>query len=281
MDTDRKQIHVNKPVQTKFDSVWFHDQHMFSISSVSEDVCTVTSPEFLSPGDELVQRFFLTDANDVLHAFEEHWKPQWNQLAFVSEANWQRMVGFVTHYLPPGQLHLEPLSLDTWTPTVRTFKRNAARGYDGFSRADLQNMPSAFSSALLHMLNQIETNELAWPQQIAFGAVIGLSKVDQAHEEGQFRPITLFSTVYGAWARLRTKQILRQLVDVLPPEALGFLPRRETTEVWMMLQAQIEFMLQSGQHFAGLSTDLKKAFNDIGRRQVFLLARHMGIPARL
>ena len=62
-----------------------------------------------------------------------------------------------------------------------------------------------------------------------------------------------------------------------PLKQLGFLPKRETTEVWMMLQAQIELMLQSQQDYAGLSTDLRRAFNHIGRPQVFMLANTIGL----
>ena len=46
----------------------------------------------------------------------------------------------------------------------------------------------------------------------------------------------------------------------------------------MMLQAQIELMLQSQQDYAGLSTDLRRAFNHIGRPQVFMLATQLGLP---
>ena len=64
----------------------------------------------------------------------------------------------------------------------------------------------------------------------------------------------------------------------VPPEALGFLPRRETTEVWLHLQAHIEVMLMYQQDYCGLLTDLKRAFNHIGRDQVFMIAEHVGIP---
>ena len=150
-----------------------------------------------------------------------------------------------------------------------------------FPKDDLKNMPESHTSSLLALLHSIETTDTPWPQQLAFGTVIGLSKVENAHEENQFRPITLFSTIYRTWSRLRTREMIRQLAEVMPPEALGFLPHRETTEIWLVLQAHIELMLQLCQDYAGLSTDLKKAFNHIGRSQVFMTAEHLGLPLQL
>jgi hypothetical protein len=37
-------------------------------------------------------------------------------------------------------------------------------------------------------------------------------------------------------------------------------------------------MLMYQQDYCGLSTDLKRAFNHIGRDQVFMIAEHVGIP---
>ena len=143
----------------------------------------------------------------------------------------------------------------------------------------LAAMPDSFLQAFLRMMHQIEYSDTPWPAQLCFGTVIGLAKIDAAHDVGHFRPITLFSTLYRTWARLRTKQLLRQMVRFVPPEALGFLPKRETTEVWLVLQAQIEPMLQQDHTYCGLLDDLKRAFNNIGRTQVFLVAKRLGLPA--
>eukprot|EP00435_Cladocopium_sp_Y103_P073834 s627_g45.t1 len=281
IDVEGHQIQLDKHVQTKFDSVWYHDQHLLSITGVSADLCTVSSVEHLVPGDELVQRYFLTDTNDVLSAFAEHWKPRWNSLAQVSDHDWQRITGFARHYML--QLHFDwrPLDEVTWRKTVKRFKPRAARGPDGFSKEDLTCMPTSFLSALLQMLHAVETTDVAWPTQLAFGTVLGLSKCDNAHLEGQYRPITLFSAIYRTWARLRTHQFLWQMAQHIPPEALGFLPHRETTEVWLSLQALIELSVQSKTDMAGLSTDLRRAFNHIGREQTFMVATHLGLPEQL
>ena len=204
-----------------------HDQHLIHITSASEDMCTVSSSDDLAPGDELTQRSFITDTDDILQALTEHWKPRWNNLAELQDADWQRVVGFTKHYMP--QMHFQWADLDppSWRSMVKKFKATAARGPDGFSKADLQHLPGPFLESLLGLPHAVETTDTEWPSQLTSGTVLGLSKVDGAHNETQFRPITLFSTIYRTWARLRTRQMVRQLAQYMPAEALGFLPNRE------------------------------------------------------
>ena len=75
--------------------------------------------------------------------------------------------------------------------------------------------------------------------------------------------------------------MIRQIAQYMPPEALGFLPHRETAELWLLLQGQIEVMLAYGDTLGGLSSDMKRAFNHIGRKQVFHLGHHLGFPDAL
>ena len=183
--------------------------------------------------------------------------------------------------MPKHHFSWPALTPSSWRATAKRFKAHAARGPDGFAREDAVHMPDSHLDQFLSLLHHIEHDDLQWPQQLSFATVIGLAKVDGAHEEGQFRPINLFSTLYRNWARMRTKQMLQQMSHVMPVEALGFIQHRETTEVWLQLQAHIELMLQRGEAFAGLSTDLKRAFNNIGRKQVFMVAQHLGLPWQL
>ena len=136
-------------------------------------------------------------------------------------------------------------------------------------------MPYDHVNKLLHMFDQIEKGEASWPKQLLCGLVIGIAKTRDAHEEGQFRPITLFSMLYRCWAKLRTKHMINQLSQYIPAEALGFLPHQEAAEVWLMLQGQIEVMLAYDEPYCGLSSDVRRAFNHIGRPQVFQLGHHL------
>ena len=183
--------------------------------------------------------------------------------------------------MPKHHFSWPALTPSSWRATAKRFKSACGAWPRWFAREDVVHMPDSHLDQFLSLLHHIEHDDLQWPQQLSFATVIGLAKVDGAHEEGQFRPINLFSSLYRNWARMRAKQMLQQMSHVMPVEALGFIQHRETTEMWLQLQAHIELMLQRGEAFAGLSTDLKRAFNNIGRKQVFIVAQHLGLPWQL
>eukprot|EP00435_Cladocopium_sp_Y103_P072449 s162_g40.t1 len=281
VDQESGQVHLDQPLHDKFDSVWTHLGHTVDVVQGSGDICTVSDPERLSPGDELVQRIFVTDTNDILSALEAHWQPRWSALADIPSDQWRRIMDFTQRYMPRHTFSWPVLTMDMWQRSAKRFKTHAARGPDGFHKDDLVHMPASHQSqllSLLHSIEHVEHDATPWPAQFSFGNVVGLAKIDGAHEEGHFRPITVLSTQYRNWARLRTRQLLHQMSQFMPPEVLGFMPHRETTEVWFHLQATIELMIQQGHPYSGLSTDLRRAFNNIGRKQIFMVAAHLGLP---
>eukprot|EP00438_Fugacium_kawagutii_P028105 Skav224950 [mRNA] locus=scaffold1186:12077:14866:- [translate_table: standard] len=87
--------------------------------------------------------------------------------------------------------------------------------------------------------------------------------------------------VFRIWGSLRCRQLLRLLESYIHSDAHGFLPGRETMQSWLQIQTCIEMALQSGAQVSGIATDLRKAFNNIGRPQWFCLAEHVGIPDRI
>ncbi|CAK8992531.1 LINE-1 reverse transcriptase-like [Durusdinium trenchii] len=109
-----------------------------------------------------------------------------------------------------------------------------------------------------------------------------VAKKDCSHTPDHFRPIALLSIVYRCWSSLRARQFLRQLIAYIHTDAYyGFLPEKETAQIWLLLQAQIECCLQAAMPLGGLSTDVVKAFNHIQRPPLFFLAAHVGAPPRL
>eukprot|EP00438_Fugacium_kawagutii_P008486 Skav210938 [mRNA] locus=scaffold713:136269:139058:- [translate_table: standard] len=87
--------------------------------------------------------------------------------------------------------------------------------------------------------------------------------------------------VFRIWGSLRCRQLLRILEAYIHSDAHGFLPGRETMQCWLQIQSSIEMALQAGAQLSGIATDLRKAFNNIGRPQWFCLAEHIGIPGRI
>ena len=281
IDHEHSQVMLDQEIGQQFDSMWYHEGTHIQVSCIDGAVCTVSSIENFVVEDEFVQRIFVSEVKDVLDAFSMQWSQRWNAFAALSDSDWKRITQFTQAYMPTLSFSLPQLEPDMWYKAVNKFKPAAARGPDGFSKADLQNMPYDHVNKLLHMFDQIEKGEASWPKQLLCGLVIGIAKTRDAHEEGQFRPITLFSMLYRCWAKLRTKHMINQLSQYIPAEALGFLPHQEAAEVWLMLQGQIEVMLAYDEPYCGLSSDVRRAFNHIGRPQVFQLGHHLGYPPPL
>eukprot|EP00435_Cladocopium_sp_Y103_P026257 s555_g6.t1 len=260
-DPDSGQIMLDREIYAKHDSLWYHEGCPVRVTFVDGVVCTVSNVDTICPEDEIVQRIFLSDINEILDSFTQHWQPRWNNLNAIPAADWLRIVQFTQAYMPQMPFHLPDLDVDMWLRSASRFKTQAARGPDGFSRADLKQMPVEYVAPLLSMFHHIEHGEDAWPAQLLFGTIIGTAKRKLPHEECHFRPITLFSMLFRNWSKLRTRHMLHQLSQYMPVEALGFMPRRETAEVWLLLQAQVEVMLSYDAPLGGLSSDVKRAFN--------------------
>ena len=189
---------------------------MVQITAYDGDLCTVSDPDIFEAGDEIIHRAYITDSDEVLKTLEAHWRPRWSTTAQVSESDWQKITQFAKVYMTQHNFTWQPITRTQWPNTVKQFKARAARCPDGFDRCDLQFMPDSFVDSIIHLVNSIETEDVAWPQQLMFGTVVGLAKHDQAHDESHYRTIMLVSTLYRAWAKLHAKQPLRQLAMFVP-----------------------------------------------------------------
>eukprot|EP00435_Cladocopium_sp_Y103_P020522 s3739_g5.t1 len=202
-------------------------------------------------------------------------------LQAVAPSDWERITGFVQHFMPSFSFSLPDISPDQWMRSVRRFKPKAARGADGYAKQDLLHMSPVHITWLLQLLNGIEIGSYEWPRQLQEGLVLALAKCPDAHAAGSYRPIVLLSIIYRCWSSLRSRQLLRMLEPYIHGDALGFLPGREAAQSWLQVQSCVELAVQSGQTLSGLAVDLIKAFNNIHRPQWFMLARHVGLPMRI
>ena len=164
---------------------------------------------------------------------------------------------------------------------MKRYKDYAARGPDAWCKADLVHMPDAAVSTLLTKLHQIEQGHTVWPPQILIGFVCSLLKPGGRTDASAYRPIVLVSLIYRVWAGIRSRQILRQLAPLLPPDCLGFVPGRETTEYWYHIQTQIELCCQGAYDLYGMSCDVIKAYNNLPRLPIARMASHIGLPEHI
>ena len=281
VDPPTGSVHLDQHIDTRGCSQWQLDGCAVQVCSIDRDVCNIPGCAALHEGAELVQTVVLSSARDIQLEFEKFWSTFWQRHSDPSAADWSRFTRFARAYLPCGRFTVAPITLEQWCSALRRFKPRAARGADGFAKLDLLNMSDVHARQLLQFFNDIEIGVREWPQQWLLGLVCCLKKPNQHHDVRGFRPICLLSCAYRAWSGLRARQVLRWLVHQMPPSALGFMPQREASQFWYLLEAQVELACQQDTPYLGFSTDVIKAFNVLPRDPVLETASWLGFPDNL
>ena len=184
------------------------------VGSVDVQVLEVRAPYVrLSRG--VTRRAAASLAKEWIEADPDVWCPhllsKWN-------AFWQRDQGDT---IPPKALpYIEalekvppcdyrPLDYEDWCAAIKTTKSRSMKGADGWSFSDLRLLPKASVQVLLSLFALIEVDQ-QWPKLLKTWLVVLLRKKPEGVVPcTQVRPISVVSTLYRMWAKMRTKQFLR------------------------------------------------------------------------
>ncbi|CAE7399060.1 Pol [Symbiodinium necroappetens] len=279
-DSPSAQLHVERPLDLRGHSTWAVDGASVAVQTAEADVCTLACAVSESC-HELEQVQILSSVTDLHDEFVSLWAPRWQQHANASPSDWQRFLDFAAAYLPRHQFDLPDIDVQTWNKALKRFRPRAARGPDGWAKADLINLPPPRTAELLCFLRSLELEGRPWPKQLVVGFVCLLSKGNGRLDANGYRPICLFSIVYRTWAGIRARQVLSILRSIVPEGLFGFIPGREAAELWYSVQLEVELSILGGTRLLGLSTDVIKAFNSLPRVPLMTLAAHLGCPRRL
>ena len=278
VDCDSQQIHLDAPLDLRGCSTWNVNGVPATVLSSDEALCSLEVSIPPSCDDELEQCQVLASCIDVQREFEVLWSARWCKHSNPAACDWTRICQFARAFLPRAQLQLPGIGYSQWVAALRRYKLRAARGADGFSHLDLLNMPRPRAQELLDFLHAVEQGRQSWPQQLLTGLVMLLDKQNGQSGVNAFRPICIFSVIYRTWASIRARQCLEHLKGLTSCHAFGFLPQRETTELWMLVEASIELACQCGSKRSGFSVDVVKCFNNLPRNPIGEAARLLGIP---
>ena len=278
VDSDSRAIHVDCPLDTRGHSSWLLDDCPCLVKEINGHDCVVTAPSPPEVDSELKQALVLTDISHIHDEFVSLWHPRWNQLASFSREAWERLVSFAKAHLPPGNFELPPITVGQWRQMIARFKPRAAKGPDGFAKADLVHMKDGQVLQLLGFLQEIEAGARPWPKQWLMGVICRLLKPNNKTDANGYRPICVYSIVYRAWASIRAHQLLICLRPLLSSTTFGFVPGRSTTLMWWSMEALIEAACLSGSELMGFCTDVVKAFNCLPRGPLLDVAEWIGFP---
>ena len=259
---------------------WSLDGHDACVSRVGPGVYRVDCDRLFLPTSMLTCHCMQAEVKQIQEGLERLWKARWHKHKDTPTSQWDRIIGFARAYLPKCSVDLPDLSIEALNAALRRFKPKAARGPDGWSKADLINLPPEFQQDVVNMFRRIELIG-QWPDQITVGLVHSLAKIPHAETVDQFRPITWFSMLYRCWASLRTSPLLTHLGRLATSTQSGFLPDCAASDVWLTVQASIEVAFQSDCAVCGVVADLVKAYNTIPREPCFQILAHLGVPGSL
>ena len=251
------------------------------VTQVEEELLTVQTDRQITDEATIRQTQHIVQPPRLLRELEQFWQTRWYNEQPPAQSDWHRITNFLTAFMPQGAFTFPPITVGQWRRTTRKFRTQAARGADGYNKEDITNMSDAQITAILSLFEAIEQANTTWPEQWLTSFVIALSKRDDPSGVNDYRPVVLLSILYRTWSSLRARQFLQQMVQWTPDTALGFMPGCETTQIWLTLQGEIELSLQEHSALGGIATDIVKAFEHIGRPQLFQLLAHIGVPSNI
>ena len=281
LELESGQIELDQEPSIASDHIWLFEGENICLSNFDGTLCVLGTNVQVERGDVFVQRIFSSTVSEMHAQLVSFWQPRWRKLADLPEDTWARIVDFVTAYMPRLSFSWAPINREDWRQAALKMKTRAARGTDGIARLDMARLSDVHLDELLHLLEMIETQGMNWPKQILVGIVTCVAKISAPALPAHYRPISVFSIIYRIWSGLRTRQFLWQIKDLLPAGICGFVPQCEAAQIWAGLQGWIELSLVEGTDLVGMSSDLQRAFNHIGRRQTFLVAEKVGLPQEL
>ena len=234
----------------------------------------------IEPLQVLTQHRFVGKMEEMFKEFETEWTKRWNRHQNVSQSQWDQIVAFAKATLPFRSCSFEDITPQQLHAEIVRKKKHSATGPDGVSLEDLKNMPHQVLQQLCEMLNRAEkTGE--WPVQTLVGKVASLAKTMAPSTVSQYRPITIFSQIYRLWGSLRSRQLLKALDCICPPDLLGNRPGKHAMQLWMYVQWRVETSHITGQELSGVTADIQKAFNHLPREVVMATGLCVGIPNRV
>ena len=214
-----------------------------------------------------------TDTNQVADELNEYWSQFWTRDDQNTIWNSFSTMLQSTPSLPPME---SLLTLDEWKQAVRHLKLNTARGVCGWFAQELRDLPDLALDDLRLLFMEHQTS---MPAALMQARTIPLGKTSHPEQASLTRPITILSLLYRLWGRATTVKILQFWSKQFSPAVIGFLPARSMANAMIGFQRKLEKAHMGHElSYGGLTLDLVKAFNLLGREPASEAMLHYGLP---
>ena len=231
------------------------------------------------PNGIVVQQISTADPAQMHHMIDQAWSKMWSRDDPEDTIEqWPDCVEFISCLADCESCPYHKFTVEMWKHYLRGINMKSSRGACGFSSRDLTLFPPALLDWLFRIF-QCAENGHGWPSRLTQARVIMLAKPNaDNHDALSVRPITVLSRLYRQWSRCRSIQVLKHLGSQLPPEVGGIACNVSADLLVAFVADQIDEGLHSNSTHAGIVVDLTKAFNNLPRIPLSMLAAKLGLP---
>eukprot|EP00438_Fugacium_kawagutii_P030139 Skav208655 [mRNA] locus=scaffold3489:130348:135513:+ [translate_table: standard] len=240
-------------------------------------VLETAQPIFLQDSEvDLDQQMVLYDAPHLFDRLTRYWRQFW-VVDDPARAVPPEFENFLNNVQQLPEFQVEIRNPDLWMAAIGSLKPNTARGIDGISSQELQQLPRGHVASLCRIMADMAE----FPPWFMLTMTVALPKVVGQVKVGQIRPITIFAQLYRTWSRVVSQQVLGKFSSFLPSGVTGFLRQRGPLDASMSFAFFLEQAALQGSSHSGLVLDLIKCFNTICRRTAGLAMSKLGVPSWL
>ena len=251
-----------------------HFAQVMPVSSRAVKACSESVPQAVH---SLTLRRVLTSFDEIQAEMLALWTDRWQRHSDAPPDFWSRVISFGRAYLPKLHVDHSDITSQVWSVALHRHNSRTAVGPDGWSISDLRNLPESFHAELLDLFHCAERCG-QWPVQLTTGFVCPFAKIESTTAATHYRPIVVVSLLYRLWASIRSRQLLGWLSAHVPSQLHGYMKGKQCSDIWYLLQAEIEATVCAAGSLSGYVADIVKCFNCLGHRPVFELAEHLGVP---
>ena len=210
----------------------------------------------------------------------EAWGQFWQRDDTQNTEQWEECLPFMTALSDCPSLEFKEFELGEWRSIVNKSPSKSARGSCAFTKKDLQLMPQSLTLVLFTMFAAFEEG-CQWPFRWTIARTACLRKQSGTPSSPlDLRPITIMAKVYRLWSSYRSKQVLRYISGLLPPQVSGNTGVMSADILACMTMLEIEEASASDTCRVGAVLDLKKCYDLIPRIPMLMVLRLIGVPTQ-
>jgi exonuclease III len=174
-------------------------------------------------------------------------------------------------------LFLQPVTSIEIDKIVDNLK-NCALGWDQFPSAIFKENKNILSPILTHIIN-LSFSQGIFPSELKIGNIIPIFKAGDSDSIGNYRPVSLLSTVSKVFERAFYKRLASFMTTqkILYELQFGFREKHSTQMAIIKLLDDIIYSLNRGEYAAGIFLDFSKAFDTVNHNILLKKLDHYGV----